>query len=107
MVHRVEMLRAERLGTDEERKRRLSADCSLEKVADEVDLSCDGCCTIYKERRKAFYKASRAVLYRKTGKTDETGSTVTPCTTKRSIACPERAMRKENEAINDVNFDVN
>ena len=68
MVHRVEMPRAERLGTDEERRRRLSADCSLEKVADEVDLSCDGCCTIYKERRKAFYKASRADLYRMVAK---------------------------------------
>jgi hypothetical protein len=68
MAHHVEMPRAERLGTDEERKRRLSADCSLEEVADEVDLSCDGCCTIYKGRRKVFYKASRADLYRMVAK---------------------------------------
>jgi len=67
MAHHVEMPRAERLGTDEERKRRLWADCSLEEVAD-VDLSCDGCCTIYKGRRKVFYKASRADLYRMVAK---------------------------------------
>jgi hypothetical protein len=104
MVHHAAMPRAERLEIDGERRQRLSAGCFLEKVADEIDPSHVLIGVRFIMKSKAFYKASRADSYRKNRKADEIGSTVAPCTTRRSIACRE-AMGKENEVRNDVNLD--